>query len=246
MIEERQNNHVPWGLVDIILVFAASFGIVLIAGEIITFGLKAMGVKDEQTLQGLLGLIGTFIQNGSFVVLSYLFVTRKYNYSLRKLFASKNKVEILVNGIVGGIAILFGVMVINSIMAVIFMNVLNYVPPQQPIITLLLETKNQLFFLGYAVLIIVAAPIAEELFFRGLVYTYLRDKYGVRLALLVSSAFFGLMHMSVWAFMGTFLGGLGLALLYEKSKSLYTSILAHMVWNGIVTMVIFLYWTLGL
>lgn len=246
MIEERQNNHVPWSLVDIIFVLAVSFGVVLIAGEMIALSLKAIGVSDGQTLQGLTGLIGTLIQNGSLVVLSYLFVTRKYGYSLKELFVSNNKVEILVNGIIGGVAILLGVMIINSIMAVIFMNFLNYVPPQQPIITLLLETKNQWFFLGYAVMIIIVAPIAEELFFRGLVYTYLRDKYGVRLALLISSAFFGLMHMSVWAFMGTFLGGLGLALLYEKSKSLYTSILAHMVWNGIVTVVIFLYWTLGL
>jgi hypothetical protein len=35
-------------------------------------------------------------------------------------------------------------------------------------------------------------------------------------------------------------GGIWLNWLYEKSGSIYTSIIAHSVWNGIMTILIFL------
>jgi len=78
---------------------------------------------------------------------------------------------------------------------------------------------------------VVAAPVAEELFFRGFLYRALRNSWGVALAVLVSSAIFGMAH---WWFGDPIQSvfprvtiGIALALLYEHTGSLYPGMLAH-------------------
>ncbi len=241
----RNQEMIPWTKLDIFLIFIIASGAVMIVGEILVMLLQNTAFIETETLESVVVLCATLIQNILLFSLCYLFLRVKYNYSLRRLFSFENKIRIVVNGIVGGFLIFFGVMVINLIMAVILLNVFHIIPPQQEVITLLLESNNLWLFLSYAILIVVIAPIVEETFFRGLIYSFIRSKYGVFKGLLVSGMIFGLAHQSLWAFVGTTLGGIGLAYLYEKSKSLYTSILAHMVWNGIVTFSLYLYWILN-
>jgi membrane protease YdiL (CAAX protease family) len=78
---------------------------------------------------------------------------------------------------------------------------------------------------------VVAAPIGEELLFRGLLYRSLRNRMGIALAVGLSAAVFGVMHWwfgdpAVLIFPRVALGVL-LALLYEGTGSLYPSMLLH-------------------
>ena len=86
-----------------------------------------------------------------------------------------------------------------------------------------------------ALLTCVIAPISEELFFRGFLFGALR-KHGLIVAVLVSGTAFGLAHVAS-APIGFIvpLGTLGmiLALLYEKTGSLYPSIALHALNNSI-------------
>ena len=77
-------------------------------------------------------------------------------------------------------------------------------------------------------------PFGEEVLFRGVLYTWLR-RWGWVLAILVSSVVFGVLHglTPVFLLHATAMGAL-LALLYEKSGSLWPGVLAHGLHNALL------------
>ena len=99
-----------------------------------------------------------------------------------------------------------------------------------------LGTEDSLLaFAGGAILTTIMAPLAEELFFRGFLYGGLR-RYGVPIAAVVSGLVFGGVHIG-----GSPIGflvplavlGIILALLYERTGSLYPPIALHALNNSI-------------
>ena len=73
----------------------------------------------------------------------------------------------------------------------------------------------------------VIAPIAEEIFFRGVIYAGLRKRLPVVPALVLSSALFASAHMDSMRLL-PFVLGVVAALLMEFTGSLVPAILAHM------------------
>jgi hypothetical protein len=74
------------------------------------------------------------------------------------------------------------------------------------------------------------APLWEEIFFRGIMYGYLR-RWGIMLALIVTTAIFVLLH-SVQGFpLAQIVGGIVFALAYEASGSLLVPITIHVLGN---------------
>lgn len=81
------------------------------------------------------------------------------------------------------------------------------------------------------IMAVVAAPVAEEWFLRGLVYTRFKKGMPVIVAMILSSLLFGVMH-GHWLWMiYTALFGMVLAWVFERTKSLYSSILLHFGYN---------------
>ncbi len=85
---------------------------------------------------------------------------------------------------------------------------------------------------GMILLAGILAPFGEEVFFRGVLYQYLRDKWGVITGVIVSSLLFGLIHLNLAVGITAFLLGILLAVLFEYSRSLWTSVLIHAVNNS--------------
>ncbi len=89
------------------------------------------------------------------------------------------------------------------------------------------QSTRILFFLVGGLI----SPVAEELFFRAYLYTYLR-KFGVITALVISTAAFSLCH-----YKGNHLpfiqmaGGILFGLVYEKSRDVITPITVHVLGN---------------
>lgn len=77
----------------------------------------------------------------------------------------------------------------------------------------------------------ILAPMAEELAFRGLVYRRIRDYIDVKWAIIISSVLFGLYHGNVVQFIYSSLLGVLLAVVYERYKTLWAPIVAHMAAN---------------
>jgi uncharacterized protein len=83
------------------------------------------------------------------------------------------------------------------------------------------------------VAISIVGPIAEETFFRGFVIGGLRRRFGAIGALLISAAFFSLLHPPYTIFPIIFLLGTLLALLYLQTGSLWPGILMHGLFNTV-------------
>jgi len=87
------------------------------------------------------------------------------------------------------------------------------------------------------VLIIGAAPLSEEVFFRGFLFAGLRRSGGFWLGALVSSAIWGLFHYTgpdSWAVcLQLALFGLALCWLYERTGSIWPTIAVHAFNNAL-------------
>lgn len=76
----------------------------------------------------------------------------------------------------------------------------------------------------------IIVPITEELIFRGLILNRLRNKYGIIIAVIVSSLIFATFHLNK-SYIGTFLHGIIFALVAIKFASLYYPIVIHSLYN---------------
>lgn len=85
-----------------------------------------------------------------------------------------------------------------------------------------------------AVLIAGAAPLAEEVLFRGVLFGWLRRHVPFWPSAFASALVFSLMHMIVEVMPPTIVLGVLFAWMYERSASLWTPIAVHMLHNAIV------------
>lgn len=84
-------------------------------------------------------------------------------------------------------------------------------------------------------------PLAEEVFFRGIVYQWMRKHWGPAASVMASAVVFGAAH-AVFPLVAitAFLVGLVLALVYERSGTLWASVIVHAVFNSVSLSVMFL------
>ncbi|MDR3227798.1 MAG: CPBP family intramembrane metalloprotease [Puniceicoccales bacterium] len=78
----------------------------------------------------------------------------------------------------------------------------------------------------------VAAPLAEETFFRGILYPFFKSKGGVWLAAGATGLLFGLVHFNAQAFLPLAALGAYLCIVYEKTGDLRVPIATHALFNG--------------
>ncbi len=76
---------------------------------------------------------------------------------------------------------------------------------------------------------VIAAPIVEELLFRGILLHRWAEKWGFQKAFIITSLLFGVLHIQNALSITLFAFILGI--IYVRTGSLYLSILCHMVYN---------------
>ncbi|HEX2267153.1 MAG TPA: CPBP family intramembrane glutamic endopeptidase, partial [Actinomycetota bacterium] len=101
--------------------------------------------------------------------------------------------------------------------------------PEQPEQILACVRGAALAFM--APVVVVVAPIGEEIFFRGFLHKALRRRLPMWGAAVLSSILFGLVHVHPLLIPALFVVGLGLALLYERQQSLLAPVVAHATFN---------------
>ncbi len=79
----------------------------------------------------------------------------------------------------------------------------------------------------------IVAPVIEEIFFRGFVFTGLRNRWGWKIAAFISSGLFAVAHILPTSFVPILMLGLIFAFLYQISGSIWPAILMHMLTNSI-------------
>jgi uncharacterized protein len=90
-----------------------------------------------------------------------------------------------------------------------------------------LESPVFFFFSGA-----IMAPLMEETFYRGFLFKGFRQKYGWKVAMLLSSFIFGISHLQLVAFIPTFLLGCVIAYVYHRSNSLFPGMILHFMINA--------------
>ncbi|RIW32542.1 CPBP family intramembrane metalloprotease [Bacillus salacetis] len=79
----------------------------------------------------------------------------------------------------------------------------------------------------------VISPIYEEIFYRGFLYRWLRTRVGFKGAILLSSLIFTIVHIPTYNVMPVnFFSGIIFALAYERTGSIWPSVLVHGLTNG--------------
>ncbi|HLH57216.1 MAG TPA: CPBP family intramembrane glutamic endopeptidase [Verrucomicrobiae bacterium] len=87
---------------------------------------------------------------------------------------------------------------------------------------------------------IFLAPVAEELLFRGILYTAIKRAGFPRLALWGTAILFAAIHQNLLTFIPLLLLAIALTVLYEYADNLLAPICAHAMFNGINFLM--LYW----
>lgn len=96
--------------------------------------------------------------------------------------------------------------------------------------------------IGRFIIIVIAAPIFEELFFREIINNFFTDKlkFNILISIIVTSALFALFHLTAYggslvgasgAFVSVFIAGLVFAVIRHYTKSNAGNILAHATYN---------------
>jgi len=81
-------------------------------------------------------------------------------------------------------------------------------------------------------IVVVLAPIAEEIVFRGVLLPSMERHWGMRVAVVGSSALFAMMHVTPYAMVPIFVFALMLAGLFVRTRSLTVCIAAHVLFNA--------------
>jgi membrane protease YdiL (CAAX protease family) len=138
----------------------------------------------------------------------------KTNYLSFNLTIENKRIIPLI--IIGTIALLFG----------IISPIGNLIPMPESIKKAFMDFGSQTGIFAFF-LMVIAAPILEELIFRGIILDGLLKKYSSTKSILISSLLFGLVHLNPWQFVTGLIIGIFSGWVYYRTRSLSYSIIIH-------------------
>ncbi len=77
----------------------------------------------------------------------------------------------------------------------------------------------------------IITPIKEEILYRGILHRFLETRHNFWIGLIISSAIFGLAHLTGGIFIIPTIMGVIFVLLYKKTNSIIPGMLLHALWN---------------
>lgn len=80
-------------------------------------------------------------------------------------------------------------------------------------------------------LVVILGPVAEEVFFRGVIYGQLREGFSAVPAACISGVMFGIYHKNLVQGIYAAICGIVLACLFEKTHTIWGSIITHVMFN---------------
>jgi membrane protease YdiL (CAAX protease family) len=109
-------------------------------------------------------------------------------------------------------------------------------PPEQDLVRDLKNTQDLAVLIGFGVLTCFIAPMAEELFFRGFMFSVLAGRLGVWWGAAITGVIFGLIHLPGAPALGVavlIVFGAALCFLYYKTGSLIPCMALHAFNNAV-------------
>jgi len=196
------------------------------------FGLVAV-FYGSLLLQGTGTVTTLLLTEYGFFLLPALLLVAAFGFPLRKTLSLRRPP---MGGLIA--AVLIGC----SAWAVAAGVLIRLLPPPESLVKaleqlLLIDGKPASLWVVWLVVGVTPA-VCEEAFFRGLILAGLR-RLGVWPAVIVCGLLFGLAHSSIYRLLPTFFMGVLLTWLVWRTGSIWTSILAHALNNGIAATLVY-------
>jgi membrane protease YdiL (CAAX protease family) len=209
--------------------------LLLVLALVIGTSLTAPFTADALALQageGEISLLGSAVilvaaQLGLLIV-GYLFVYRTRALAALPHFPGRDPIRAIVAGLGWGIVAWVGSTIVLFLVSELLAR-LGRPPPVGP-------AEQAIAMLDPWVVVaatVVFAPIAEELFFRGIAFNAWLREAGRIWAYVGSAALFAAIHLSLESLLPIFLLGLALGWVYQRTGSLLAPIAMHATVNGI-------------
>lgn len=211
--------------VVILLILAIAIATVLNApfsGDIAAL----LGGEGDLTLLGaIVILVSTQV---GLLLVSWLFVARPNALAGLPSLPGRDPWGAVRAGLGWGVAAWFGATILGGL-ALVVLESLGIAPEPGPAE----QALNQLDPIVVIPAVVLVAPIAEEVFFRGVVFNAWLREGGRRWAFIGSAVLFAAIHLSLVSLVPILLLGLALAWVYERTGNLIAPIVMHAVSNGI-------------
>ena len=178
-------------------------------------------------------ILSQIVASGLTLVMVWVFAIRKYKAPLRSL-------GLRLSFSVGQFFIVILAWLIALGLSAAYDALLYFLTREEPPVQPILDIFGENIVLAYIVIVLIA-PITEEIFFRGFLYAAFRDKLGVTYGVIISSAIFGAVHLMPLLFFPLFIIGAALALLFEQRRSLVAPIIMHALNNAMALTVLYIY-----
>jgi membrane protease YdiL (CAAX protease family) len=88
--------------------------------------------------------------------------------------------------------------------------------------------------------LVILAPVAEEVLFRGYLFRRLRTVFGFAASAVITSAVFAGLHVQPNVVINVFILSLFLCYLAEKFDSIWAGVMVHMLKNGLAYLMLFI------
>ncbi len=191
--------------------------------------------KDLDTIQGVIRFVSVGFGEGLIYLVVTLLFLRLLKRPVSELGFVSPKFRFIVLGLFTGAFLFVSVGLLGS-----FLAKLIGIPSPQSFALAVTGTDNLWEFVLLLVLGGIVAPLKEEILFRSLMYPPLREGYGRGKGILLTGMFFAALHLDLLRFIPLFIGGVVLTWLYERSSSLWPSLIAHGTWNVLMAVALWI------
>ncbi len=229
---------VPWTIIDVAEAVAVLL-FTLVVGGMVTSMTVGRFLPEAHTLTQPIIMTVQYLLVG-IVTIAVIFHRMGHlsSHPLRALGMRFQRAAALIGiGLAGYSVLLTGLLVILAVLGRVVGDVS---PLAQTIEQVIGEARTPGEIAIYFVLVVILAPIVEELVFRGYVYAGLRRVMATRHAIIIGAALFAAVHLNAAGFLMIGIIGVMLCYLYERSRSLLPCMVAHGVHNALVLAVMLL------
>jgi uncharacterized protein len=227
---------VPWDIGDIVRAVIVIVFTAYIVGIIESFVFKRFNTGIALNYRMMINTF--FVDAGAIMVMLY-FVTVKYRQKIEALGLNISSFFKNIRLGISAYILMLPLLAVILVLSIWFLNLLGYSPPTQPVFEMFMEEKRNTALLLLTVFVTFLGPVAEEIFFRGFLYSALRKRFGFGSAVFFSAAFFSLLHTNMVGFLPIMALGVLLAYLYEFTGSLTASITVHVAHNSAIVAFMF-------
>lgn len=217
-----QYSAVPWNLRDvsgaILLVLVGTLLLFIIGGlvALVTGSLPALAVIVLSLALELLLIFGV-----------WKFGLRRYG----KSWSALGLIPSLNNGALLALLVLLASLALTFVYGIVVTFFGQDILAPEPLPGDLTETV--LHRLAGFVVVVLLAPFAEEVFFRGFLLPAFANRWGFLVGAIISSGLFGISHVAPGSIVPAFMSGMLFAWLYHRTGSLWNTTIAHGAQNSL-------------